>query len=273
MRQGQEATSGAYGSGTPPVLGSRTTQSRRNHQGIPVSSIGSVLSRRDGQSSPADLPAQVVYYVIALRCTCSRPTGSTACLLEAVQCCAIHRWARVQANRASLRPARGGLELCESCTMSWSSLWRYVVREGLVSELAAGESGCSTFDVADEKANEDASLARSQPRFECLSADRFVSWWRMARTCCLAARWMVTGRANHAGQSSASTPESNMLAWLTEISSASSCGSRRRAQARTCSGDEENMRWLEKRLPMVLFEPSVSLAARLAAENNGVVLR
>jgi hypothetical protein len=92
-----------------------------------VSSIGSVLSKTGTASvRQRDLPAQVVvYYVIALALYMQSSYVSSGCAIHRLVCA----W---QANRASLRPARGWVgSLCDSCTMSWSSLWRYVVREGL----------------------------------------------------------------------------------------------------------------------------------------------
>ena len=163
MRQGQEATSGAYGSGTPSGYSDHGLHSLGViTKAFPVSSIGSVLSKTGtARVRQRDLPAQVVvYYVIALALYMQSSYREVLrCLLEAVQ------WLRDPsigvrvAGKSGISQARTRLgweplrqlhdELVKPVAVrstrgAWYRNWRLVSLDG------------STFDVADEKANEDA---------------------------------------------------------------------------------------------------------------------
>ena len=103
---------------------------------FPLSIIAPVLSKTGTASvRQRDLPAQVVvYYVLALALYMQSSYREVLrCLLEAVQ------WlrdpsvgVRVAGKSGISQPVRGlAGSRCGSCTMSWSSRWRYLTREGL----------------------------------------------------------------------------------------------------------------------------------------------
>jgi len=153
-----------------------------------------------GQHSSTRLPAQVVvYYVIALALY-MQSSYREYCDVCWKECSgfAIHRpgcvWQQSGISQARTRLGWEPLQQLHDELVKAHRGAGYAWR--LVSDLAAGEPGCSTFDVADEKANEEA-FSRPGPAVAQAHILRFVSypWWRTAPTCCLAARWTVTGRA------------------------------------------------------------------------------
>jgi Insertion element 4 transposase N-terminal len=183
MIEGQEATAGAYGCGTSS--GSRITD--YISLGVitktsPDSAIGAVLART-GKTSVRhrDLPAQVVvYYVIALALYMqSSYREILRCLLEGVQ------WLRdpssgVRGGRqvghlagphavelgacAAVTRRVGKADRSAKYTGAWHRTWRLVSVDG------------STFDVADEKVNEDAFSRPGASRGASASPQiRFVS--------------------------------------------------------------------------------------------------
>ena len=169
---------------------------------FPLSTIGPVLSRTGTASiRHRDLPAQVVvYYVLALALYMQSSYREVLrCLLEAVQ------WLRDPsagvrvAGKSGISQARTRLgweplrqlhdELVKPVAVpstrgAWYRNWQMVSLDG------------STLDVADEKPTKMRSLAQG-PAAVPAPIRKSVSypWWRTAPTCCLAARWTVTGQA------------------------------------------------------------------------------
>ncbi len=212
---------------------------------FPLSTIGPVLSRTGTASiRQRDLPAQVVvYYVLALALYMQSSYREVLrCLLEGVQ------WLRGPsasvrvAGKSGISQARARLgweplrqlhdELVKPVAVpstrgAWYRNWRLVSLDG------------STLDVADEKANEDAFGRPGASRGASAYPQVVLCpWWRTAPTCCLAARWMVTGWVRSRWPKRCSRVwERACFVWLTEISLASSYGDWRGEQARTCCGE------------------------------------